>query len=60
MTDLKIDTTAKKSPAKKKTTAAAIKPKGKLVIVESPTKGEGDRPLPRQRLYGQVLNGPRA
>jgi DNA topoisomerase-1 len=41
MSDLKIETTAKKkSPAKKKAAAPAVKPKGKLVIVESPTKAK--------------------
>jgi DNA topoisomerase-1 len=40
MTETKIETTAKKSPSKKKAAAAAVRPKGKLVIVESPTKAK--------------------
>ncbi|HET9661594.1 MAG TPA: type I DNA topoisomerase [Thermomicrobiales bacterium] len=41
MTDTKIDKPVKKTPAKKKTAAASVvRPKGKLVIVESPTKAK--------------------
>jgi DNA topoisomerase-1 len=41
MTDTKAESPAKKTPAKKKTAAtSAVRPKGKLVIVESPTKAK--------------------
>ena len=40
MTDTIKETPAKKTPSKKKTPATAVKPRGKLVIVESPTKAK--------------------
>lgn len=40
MTDTTTKPAAKKSPAKKKSATPAVKPKGKLVIVESPTKAK--------------------
>jgi DNA topoisomerase-1 len=40
MTETKVASPAKKKPVKKKSTAAVPKPRGKLVIVESPTKAK--------------------
>jgi DNA topoisomerase-1 len=40
MTDTIKETPAKKTPAKKKSATPAARPKGKLVIVESPTKAK--------------------
>ena len=40
MTDTTVEKPVKKAPAKKKAATPAVKPKGKLVIVESPTKAK--------------------